>query len=86
MPVSRRTYAAEMIAMLMALGRSHAAGDDRPMTLEPVPRGAISHYATVNGVKLHFVTAGSGGPAPVLPCPRGGRRTRGHGRTYAVAK
>jgi pimeloyl-ACP methyl ester carboxylesterase len=49
-----------MIAMLMAPS-SRAAGDDRG-TPAAVPAGAASRFATVNGVKLHFVTAGSGDP------------------------
>ncbi len=59
MLVSRRAYAAGMIAMMMAPTRSRAAGDERAA---PAPAGAASHYATVNGVKLHYVTAGSGDP------------------------
>jgi pimeloyl-ACP methyl ester carboxylesterase len=62
MLVSRRTYAAEMIAMLMVPGRAHAAGDDRSATPAPVPDGAASRHATVNGVQLHYVIAGSGDP------------------------
>jgi pimeloyl-ACP methyl ester carboxylesterase len=51
-----------MIAMLMP-ERSHAAGDGRPAaTPAPLPEGAASRYATVNGVKLHYVTAGGGDP------------------------
>jgi pimeloyl-ACP methyl ester carboxylesterase len=62
MLVSRRAYAAGLIAMLMAPKRSHAAGDSRPTTPAPVPDGAASRFATVNGVKLHYGIAGSGDP------------------------
>jgi pimeloyl-ACP methyl ester carboxylesterase len=41
-------------------------GDDRPAMPAPVPvpvpDGAASCYATVNGVRLHYVIAGSGDP------------------------
>jgi pimeloyl-ACP methyl ester carboxylesterase len=62
MLVSRRTYAAEMMAMLMVSGRAHAAGDNRPETVARVPDGAASRHVTVNGVHLHYVLAGSGDP------------------------
>jgi pimeloyl-ACP methyl ester carboxylesterase len=64
MLVSRRAYAAGLIAMLMAPKRSHAAGDSRSAmpVPAPVPDGAASRFATVNGVKLHYVIAGSGDP------------------------
>jgi pimeloyl-ACP methyl ester carboxylesterase len=48
------------IAMLTPPGHSRAA--DEQGAAAPVPDGAASRYATVNGVKLHFVTAGSGDP------------------------
>lgn len=43
-----------------------AAGDERPATPAPVPDGAASRYATVNGVRLHYVVAGSGDPVLLL--------------------
>ena len=46
--------------MLTPPGHSRAA--DEQGAAAPVPDGAASRYATVNGVKLHFVTAGSGDP------------------------
>jgi pimeloyl-ACP methyl ester carboxylesterase len=49
-----------MTAMLMAPRRSRADGERGASV--PLPDGAASRYATVNGVKLHFVTAGSGDP------------------------
>lgn len=36
--------------------------DDRSAAPAPVPDGAESRYATVNGVRLHYVIAGSGDP------------------------
>ncbi len=61
MLLSRRATAAGMTAMLMGPGRSLAAGNDR-LPPAPVPDGAASRFATVNGVRLHYVIAGSGDP------------------------
>ncbi|WP_019929706.1 alpha/beta fold hydrolase [Nocardia sp. BMG111209] len=41
-------------------------GDGRPALRAPVPDGAESRYATVNGVRLHYVIAGSGDPVLLL--------------------
>ncbi|MQY27410.1 alpha/beta fold hydrolase [Nocardia aurantia] len=41
-------------------------GDGRPALRAPVPDGATSRYATVNGVRLHYVIAGSGDPVLLL--------------------
>ena len=46
--------------MLTPPGNSRTAGEQG--TPAPVPEGATSRYATVNGVQLHFVTAGDGDP------------------------
>jgi pimeloyl-ACP methyl ester carboxylesterase len=63
MPVSRRTYATGLIAVAMASSR--AAGDDRNAPA-PAPAGAVSRFATVNGVTLHYVIAGSGDPVLLI--------------------
>jgi pimeloyl-ACP methyl ester carboxylesterase len=52
--------------MLTASGRSRAAGNNLPTTTAPVPDGASSRFATVNGVNLHFVIAGSGDPVLLI--------------------
>ena len=41
-------------------------GSGRPGTRAPTPDGAASRYATVNGVRLHYVIAGSGDPVLLL--------------------
>ena len=41
-------------------------GSGRPGTRAPMPDGAASRYATVNGVRLHYVIAGSGDPVLLL--------------------
>ncbi|WP_083913635.1 alpha/beta fold hydrolase [Nocardia concava] len=41
-------------------------GDGRSALPAPVPDGAVSRYATVNGVRLHYVIAGSGDPVLLL--------------------
>lgn len=41
-------------------------GSGRPGTRAPIPDGATSRYATVNGVQLHYVIAGSGDPVLLL--------------------
>jgi pimeloyl-ACP methyl ester carboxylesterase len=66
MLVSRRAYTTGMAAMLTASGRSRAAGNNLPTTTAPVPDGASSRFATVNGVNLHFVIAGSGDPVLLI--------------------
>ncbi|NUP50131.1 MAG: alpha/beta fold hydrolase [Catenulispora sp.] len=42
------------------------SGSGRPGTRAPLPDGAASRYATVNGVRLHYVIAGSGDPVLLL--------------------
>jgi pimeloyl-ACP methyl ester carboxylesterase len=66
MLVSRRAYTTGMAVMLTASGRSRAAGNNLPTTTAPVPDGASSRFATVNGVNLHFVIAGSGDPVLLI--------------------
>lgn len=41
-------------------------GDRGPALRAPVPDGATSRYAAVNGVRLHYVIAGSGDPVLLL--------------------
>ena len=41
-------------------------GSGGPGTRAPMPDGAASRYATVNGVRLHYVIAGSGDPVLLL--------------------
>ncbi len=41
-------------------------GSGRSGTGAPLPDGAVSRYATVNGVRLHYVMAGSGDPVLLL--------------------
>ena len=62
MPMTRRLFTSGSLAAMASELPAASHAD----TLGPLPTGASSHFASVNGIRMHYLAAGSGPPMILL--------------------